>query len=105
MSFSDFLDFCPHSITVEPFASVDQYGAYTYGAPVVYRARVQGKNQVITNMMGEEAVSTIQVYLNGTVTPQDRVTLPAPFVPTQPNILAIQRVSDESGQHHQVIYA
>lgn len=96
---------CPHTITVEPFASIDLWGAKTYGAAVVYRARVQGKNTMITNTQGEEVVSRVQVYLAETVGPKDRVTLPATFQPTQPEILSVQRVSDESGNHHTVVYA
>ena len=55
---------------------------------------------------GEEAVSKTTIYVAGTtVGTKDRVTLPAPFSPTVPNILDVQHVSDESGQHHTVIYA
>lgn len=104
MSFSEFLDLCPHRVTIEPFASLDPYGTTTYGTAVTYQARVQGKSQMVTSQSGEEVVSLVQVYLNGTVTPQDRITLPAPFSPTQPSILAVQRVSDEYGQHHQVVF-
>jgi hypothetical protein len=105
VSFSDFIDMCPHTVTVEPFVSLDPYLKYTYGPPVTYRARVQGKNQMITTVQGEDVVSSVQVYLSGTVTPQDRITLPSPFSPSQPSILAIGQVSDESGSHHQVVYA
>lgn len=105
MSFADWLDLCPHTITVEPFVSLDLYGNYAYGAPAVYQARVQGKNKMVTLMTGEEVVSSVQVYLAEFVGPKDRVTLPAIFQPTQPSILSVQRVSDESGSHHTVIYA
>ena len=106
MGISDWLDMCPHTVTVEPFSSRNAYGAATYGTAVTYRARVQGKNQMIRNVGGEEVVSTITVYVaTQTMTPQDRITLPSPFSPTQPDILAVQRVSDESGQHHVVVYA
>lgn len=106
MDFSDFLDMCPHTVTVEPFVSFDQYSAKTYGSAVTYRARVQGKTQMVMTLSGEEAVSTVTVYLAaGTIGAQDRITLPSPFAPTQPNILSVQRVSDESGQHHIAVYA
>jgi hypothetical protein len=106
VSFSDWHDMLPHSVTVEPFVSLDQYGTKTYGAATTYRARVQGKTQIVQTMTGEEAVSHITVYLAaGTIGAQDRLTLPAPFTPTQPNILNVQLVSDESGQHHSAVYA
>jgi hypothetical protein len=102
--FTDWLDLCPHTITVEPFASVDLYGSYSYGAPATYRARVQGKNRMVRTVSGEEVVSTVTVYLQETVGPKDRITLPAIFAPTQPKILDVARVSDESGSHHTVVY-
>jgi hypothetical protein len=49
-------------------------------------------------------VSTVTVYLQETVGPKDRITLPAIFAPTQPKILDVARVSDESGSHHTVVY-
>jgi hypothetical protein len=97
---------CPHSVTVEPFSSVDDYGAYSYGAAVTYQARVQGRNRMVRSVTGEEVLSTVQVYLpHATITPKDRITLPATFQPTQPKVLDVQKVSDESGQHHIVVYA
>ena len=106
MLFDGFLDMCPHTVTLEPFVSLDQYSAKTYGAAVTHRARVQGKTRMVRTMAGEEAVSHITVYLAPvSVSPQDRLTLPSPFLPTQPDILDVQRVSDEAGQHHVVIYA
>ena len=85
---------------------MDQYGQDAYGAPLSYRARVQGKIRKITTVQGEEAVSTITVYVAGMgIVPQDRLTLPSPFVPAQPKILDVGIVSDENGSHHTVLYA
>lgn len=106
MLFSDFSDLCPHSVTIEPFSGLDQYGAKTYGAGITYQARVQGKVRMVKTLTGEEKVSMVTVYLAaGTVGAQDRITLPSPFSPTQPDILDVQHVSDENGQHHTVVYA
>jgi hypothetical protein len=106
VDFASWQDMLPHTVTVEPFTSLDQYGTKTYGAAVTHRARVQGKTRMVRTMNGEEAVSHITVYLAaGTIGAQDRITLPSPFTPTQPDILDVQRVSDESGQHHSVVYA
>lgn len=105
MSFADWLDMCPHSVVVEPYVSTDQYGALSFGAPVTYRARVQGKDRYLANVSGEEVVSSITVYVAGIVGVKDRITLPAPFSPSQPNILNVSYVSDENGQHHTVIYS
>ena len=106
MGFGEWDDMLPHTITVEPFTGVDTYGAYTYGAATVYKARVQGRNRLIMNQQGEEAVSHITVYVaESTIGPRDRITLPAPFSPSVPNILDVQHVSDEAGGHHTVIMA
>ncbi len=105
MDFAFWSDMCPHSITVEPFASVDAYGAYSYGAAVTHRARIEGKNQIIMTKEGEERVSRVTIYVAATIGPQDRVTLPLPFLPSQPNIMDVRLVSDESGFHHSVVYA
>lgn len=105
----DFLlwnDMCPHTISVEPFTGTDAYGAYTYGAATTYKARIQGKNRLITTMTGEEAVAHLMIYINSsTIGPKDRITLPAPFSPTIPSILDVIHVSDESGAHHTVVVA
>jgi hypothetical protein len=96
----------PHTVTVEPYASIDGYGAITYGTGVSYTARVQGKNTLVQALTGEEKVARLVIYIAGTtVGPQDRITVPAPFTPTQPSILAIAQVSDEAGSHHSVVYA
>ena len=104
--FGEWNDMLPHTVTVEPFAGVDTYGSYTYGSAVTYKARVQGKNQLIMNQTGEEAVSHVTIYLAASsINPKDRITLPAPFSPTVPSILDVQYVSDESGAHHTVVLA
>lgn len=106
MLFSEWANMCPHRITVERYLGVDAYGAYTYGPPTSYPARIQGKTQFVANAQGEELVSHVTIYL-GTLAigAQDRITLPAPFTPTVPSILDVQYVSDESGAHHTVVLA
>lgn len=104
MPFDEWEDMLPHSVTVEPFASVNAYGAYTYGTAVTHKARVQGKATIVTRTNGEEVVSHVTVYLaSASVGPKDRLTLPAPFSPTQPGILDVQYVSDDTGHHHTVV--
>lgn len=98
-------DMMPDTVSVEPFSGVDQYGAYSYGTAVSYRARAQGRMRMITDVNGEQRMSQVTVYISGTgIGPQDRLTLPARFSPTQPSILSVQPVSDEHGTHHTVIY-
>lgn len=99
-------DMLPHTITVEPFTGTDVFGGYTYGAAQTYSARVQGRTRLVTTREGEEKTSNVTIYVSGSgIGPQDRVTLPVQFQPTQPPILSVQLVSDESGHHHTVILA
>lgn len=106
MGFSEWDDMCPHQISVEPFTGVDTYGAYTYGSSVTYKARIQGKNRLVMNLNGEEAVAHFTIYVAAsTIGPKDLITLPAPFEPTVPSILDVAHVSDESGGHHTVVIA
>ena len=103
----DLLLMMPHQIAIEPYQSHNQYGEPTYGAAVTYTARVQGKVRMIRDSTGVERVSTVMCYVATTaaIGPKDKLSLPSGWVPASPPILSVQRVSDESGDHHIVIYA
>jgi hypothetical protein len=103
----DLLALCIHTITVAPYASQNSYGEPTYGAAVSYKARVQGKMQMVRDSLGVERVSIVVCYVATTASigPKDKLTLPISFVPVSPPILSVQRQADESGDHHVVIYA
>jgi hypothetical protein len=105
MGFEEFLDMCPHTVTIEPFASRDGFGNPTYSAAVTCRARIQGKNKAVRTVGGIEATSSIQVYIGPTplVDTHARLTLPTNFQERQPPILGVEQVSDENGSHHQVV--
>lgn len=96
----------PHTVVIEPYASRDGWGKPTYGAGVTVKARVQGKNRMVRTRDNVEAASMTQIYIGTTpsVGPDDRITLPSGFSPSQPPILSVQKVSDEGQLHHQVIY-
>lgn len=105
MGIEEWTDMMPDTVTIEPFVSRDAFGDKTYGTARVYTARVQGKNEVVRTRDNVDAVSTVQVYVDWTptISPDDRITLPSRFSPTQPPILSVQPVSDEAGPHHQVV--
>lgn len=96
-----FADCLGSTVTLEPYVGPDPYGRPTYGAPVRYAARVQGRNRLIRTLENLERISTVQVYLDGTaassVSPKDRLTLSTDFVPNQPPLLAINTETDETG--------
>lgn len=106
MTISRWADMMPHTVMIEPWQGVDEYGAPTYGVAVIYRARVQAKIRKIVTAQGEEVVSMLTCYIAGLgITPQDRITLPNQFSPNQPKILDVGLISDETGLHHSVVYA
>jgi len=99
----DFLKWFNQIVTIEPFTGVNAYGEPQYGAAVQYSAFVQRKTKLVRDRMGQEVVSTAQVYLDGSVDVgiQDRITLPDG---SQPVILSIEALSDETGNtHHKVV--
>lgn len=104
---SDLLSLMPHNITVAPWSSQNAYGEPTYGSAVSYTARVVGKMRMVRDANGTERVSTVTCYVATTASigPKDKLTLPSGWTPASPPIIAVQRVSDESGDHHTVIYA
>lgn len=101
---SDILDavdsFLAQEVTLEPYAGRDAYGKPSYGAGVTVRARVSGRAKRVINADGEETVSMLQVYFGSkTLVPtvRDRLTLPSPFQPTNPPLLAVAVSPDEDG--------
>lgn len=103
----EFTDLMPHTVTVEPYAGRDAYGKPTYGGAVEYRARVVGRMRMIRTGVADVKVSSVQAYVaNSTgITVNDRITLPGEFAPTQPPIMAVGKVPDEAGLHHEVVFA
>lgn len=102
MALSDFLDCMAATITREPFLSQDKFGERTFGAGVAIQARVQEREERVTIPSGEEVLARGRVYLGALTgaTTADRITLPDG---TTPEILAVRKVDDEDGPHHEVL--
>ncbi len=95
------------TIILEPFTALDSYGSPTWGSGIAYPARIQQRARRIRNAQGDEVTSMTQVYLATvpeSLTIRDRVTLPAPYAPTQPPILALARSPDDEGGEVVVVY-
>lgn len=91
-------------ITIESTSGMDAYGQSTYGTGVSVKARVEGRNRVVVDAQGNNAVSSTTIYVDGptVVTTSSRITLPDG---TTPLILAIASMPDIDGTpHHKVIY-
>jgi hypothetical protein len=85
------------SVTVEAYAGTrNGAGEKNYGAGTVYTCRVSGRNVMVTVVL-DRAVDAMG--------PEDRITLPARFVPRQPPIIAIKRViDDDDSLTHTTVY-
>lgn len=106
MSFDTaFLDLMPHTISVYPFTSVDEYGEPTHStSPTVYRCLVQETPTLIGSPYGEETVASHVAYVasTGRIDLTSLVTLPDG---SQPTLIRSDVYSDEDGTaHHVVLY-
>lgn len=101
----DLEDFLPHSISIEPYSSQDEYGEPSYGVAVTYRGRVEIKNMMVRDDFGKERVASGRIFLNTTSIPttKDRVTLPSGYDPATPEILAVMPQENETGIDHIVL--
>lgn len=102
MALSDFLDCMPSTITREPFVDDDKYGERSFGAGVAVQCRIQEREERVVIQSGEEVLARGRVYL-GVITgasTKDKITLPDG---TTPEILAVRKVDDEDGPHHEVL--
>lgn len=102
----DFLEMMPHTVTVRPKTGVDRYGKNTFGTALTYPARIEGGNRLVVTPQGEEKVATRRVFVGAAVvvSPEDELELPAGYNPQKPRILRADRVDDEDGHHHTVLF-
>src|SRR5690606_6285318 len=97
--------FLIHSIQIEPQTGITGDGEYAYGSAITYSGRIVNKVKRVTDFQGNERVSNTTIYVNATsVNPLDRLTLPSGYEPQTPPMLRVDRIPDEKGIHHVVIY-
>jgi len=99
----DFLKWFNQTVKIESFTSINIYGEPQYGTAVQCSAFIEYKTKLVRDATGQEVVSTVQIYLDGSidVNIQDRITLPDG---SQPVILSIEALPDETGSiHHKVV--
>lgn len=103
---ADFKSFLPHSITIEPYTGQNSAGEESYGSGIAYSGRVADKTKMIRTDAGIEKVTRTVAWLNTTtaISTRDRVTLPSGFTPNQPPLLRVDRIPDDEGMHHLVLY-
>ena len=98
----DFLDCMPSTVTLAANTGLDKYGQRSFGAGTPVLARVQEKTERVTSASGEEVLARGRAYLGELtgVTTAYMITLPDG---TTPEILAVNKVNDEDGPHHEVV--
>jgi hypothetical protein len=95
----DFREFMTETVTIQPFVSNTGYKD-TYGTGVDYPCEIQYKIVTITKADGSLAVSTAQIFLDGSVTVSERDKVI--FYGQSPKIQRIER-NREFGEAYDVI--
>lgn len=103
----ELLELMREVVTIQKYVGVDSHGQrqFASGARAV-RCRIQRQDRKLMGPDGMEIVASHQIILAealGTTT-MDRITLPAGTVPSQPNILGVDGMDDQSGHYYEVIY-
>lgn len=106
---TDLLPLLTQTLSIQSVASRDGYGKRTYGTAVTYPCRVTEKIERVVRSDGREewAKSKVWVAPNQTTgglpdtSAELLVTLPDG---TQPPLIATQKMYDQNGVHHVVLY-
>jgi hypothetical protein len=101
---ANLLELMPHTISVQAFDSVNQYGEESYSTSVTtYTALVEEHPQIVRDSFGELTLSSHISYTASTsrIPVTSLITLPDG---TQPPIIRSDVFSDEDGIHHVVLF-
>lgn len=93
----------PDTVTINALVSRSVTNQPTYSPTTVsYRAYIEMKNHLTVDKSGKTVAARGKVFLATNVVPgvEDLLTLPGTFTPTQPPIIAVNSVSDDTGTHH-----
>lgn len=97
----------PQTVTLTAPGTMNNYGRQAAGSsPSTRRALVEYKMRRTRNVQGQEAMSSVAVYLSGSggvsgITPEWTILLPDDS--TRP-ILSVNRFPDETGNILEVVY-
>lgn len=99
----DLRELFPHSVTIAPFSSSNAYAESSFGSGVAYTARTEAKTRIFKRSDGIDIVAVAVTYLADapTISTKDRITLPDG---TQPPIVAVENMPDESGTYYTAVY-
>lgn len=104
---ADLADLFPHTLTAQP-GTLDEYGAWSSsGAALSIPCQIEGQRVLVRDAQGRQVVSSVQVICgeyNGLDPSTHKFTLPSGYSPTNPQPIAVDHVSDESGLSHEVVF-
>ena len=99
------LELMTDTVTIEPFTSLSESQAPTYGASVSYQAQVLPYSERLVDAAGREWRSIARVIIPErlAVDIRSRLTLPAGFVPNQPPIRLVRPIAGLSLDHTEIV--
>jgi hypothetical protein len=102
----DVVDWMRDEITWEQRTGVGIHGEPVFADAVTLKGRVVGQQRLVPSASGQLVLSstTIHLHADALVTDHDRVTLPAPWAPRTPKILAVRRTTDDTGARVVTVY-
>ena len=105
---AELLALCKQTVSRYAYSSSNRYNDYTWSATVssTFLARIEHKNVLVRDALGQEVLSTCQIYCDGgtVIDPKDKITADDFYV-DYPEIAAIDSNPDENGDiDHKVIY-
>lgn len=97
---NDFSDWMNQTVLVRHRTGTGLYGP-TYDDGEIYKCRIDHEIKLIRTKSGTEAVSRMQIYLDGSVciNESDKIAVGT----ESPPILSIEPVTDESGETYMVV--
>jgi hypothetical protein len=108
----DLEDLLTTTVTWAPSTGLSGGGAQVFGAALTIQARIEPGSRLVRDQTGREVASAITLFLKPTSTTgstylptvKDRITLPSPYAPTNPQIIAVRIIPDAMSEgnsfHH-----
>lgn len=106
MALKDFLSMMTDTVTIAAFAGGNSYTENTWStSPVTMKAKIMGANRLFLDGEGRQVAATYKIILGKKIEVgmRDQITLVGRD-PSTPLIKGIEKVSDEKGWHHTVVY-
>jgi hypothetical protein len=108
----ELLDLMTTTVKWAPSTGLSGGGAQVFGTSSTIQARIEPGNRLVRDQTGREVASAITLFLRPTTvngstympTVKDQITLPSPYAPTNPQIIAVRIIPDAESQggefHH-----